>query len=89
MAVLKVEKIKVKYDENYKGIAVKCEDNTPLSSALDALIAFEKKDSKSKEYLDKAFEQKNVGIHVKAYSRFMPMGYVSLLTFNKYKQTIN
>lgn len=86
---IKVEKVKQSYNKDFKGISIKCPDNTPLESCLNALREFEIKSPANTNYVAEAFDQKNVCIMLKAYTRYMPMGHVTLNTFTQYKNLIN
>lgn len=83
---IKIEKEKSAYNPNYKALLVKVnKDGVPLKYVLQALV-----DYKDREYLQEAFNNKNVQVLGKmgGSSRYIPLGFVSKDLYNKYVQTI-
>ena len=80
--MIKVEKVKSPYNKDYTGIEVKVnKDGVPLKYVLQSLVDF-----KDREFLQKAFDSKNVQVLGKmgASPRYIPLGFVNKETYNKY-----
>lgn len=78
--IIKAEK-EIAHNPNFKGIRIKASrDGVKLYDILKTLYNF-----KDQEYLNDAFEQKNVSAWVKQGTRYLPLGYIGKETYKKFK----